>query len=323
MKDSENVPVVDTAENHSPQKHKGVSVPAYKKKIVSDLSERISHAKTVMIVSIKSVPSKQFQEIKKSIREHAFVYVAKKNLMKRALEKVGRESLMPLEKYILENCAFVISDIESFELAAILSKKKTSAFAKAGQIAPIDIEIPEGPTSLVPGPAISELGALGIQIAVEDGKIAIKKPKVVTHEGAEISGGVASLLQKLNIQPMNIGLDPVAVYDIEHEKLYTDIKIDSEGAVVELQSASGKALGFAQKIIYICKETLGYFLAKANAEELKFSGLIGSKELKTEEKEENVEEKKEEVTEEKKEEIGEEKKEENPNTQVNNPEELA
>jgi len=35
---------------------------------------------------------------------------------------------------------------------------------------------------------------------------------------------------------------------------------------LELASSAGKALGFAQKIVYYCKETIRYLLAKAHAE---------------------------------------------------------
>ena len=149
-------------------------VPETKVKAVKDLAEQISKAKTLMIVSIKGLPSKQFQDIKKSIREHANVKVAKKNIMLRAIKELKKESILALEKYISENSAFVISDMEGYELAGILSTKKNPIYAKAGQIAPEDIEIKEGPTDLVPGPAISELGAFGIQVAVEEGKISIK-----------------------------------------------------------------------------------------------------------------------------------------------------
>ena len=67
-----------------------------------------------------------------------------------------------------------------------------------------DIEIKAGPTNLVPGPAISELGALGIQISIDEGKISIKFPKIIVKKGGEISEGVASLLQKLNIYPLSL-----------------------------------------------------------------------------------------------------------------------
>ena len=54
------------------------------------------------------------------------------------------------------------------------------------------------------------------------------------------------------------------VYDSKSGKIYTDIKIDSDAARKELAEAAGKALGFAQKIVYVTKETLGYLLAKAS-----------------------------------------------------------
>lgn len=246
---------------------------ALKEKQVKKLAGDILKAKTLMIISIKNLPSKQFNEIKKSIRGQADVRVAKKNILIRALKAVDKESILPLKEYIKADCAFVISDKEGYELAGILSRKKTPVFAKAGQKAPDDIEVKAGPTDLVPGPAISELGALGIQIAVEEGKISIRANRVIVNKGEVIKSEVASLLRKLNIQPFNIGLEPSVIYDIESEKIYTDIKIDSEGVVEELKIAAGKALGFAQKIVFYCKETIGYFLAKANAEASAFEKL--------------------------------------------------
>lgn len=246
-------------------------VPQKKINEVKKLIEKIKEAKTLMIISIKSLPSKQFQDIKKSIRKDVSIQVAKKNILTRVVKGLNKESALALEKYIKENCAFAMSDIEGFELAGLLYNKKTPVFAKTGQIAPNDIEVKDGPTDLVPGPAISELGALGIQISVENGKIAIKSPKVIVKQGQEISEGAASILQKLNIQPFSVGLEPIAIYDIGTEKIYTDIKIDSESAINELKLSTAKALGFAQKIGYYCKETIGYFLSKANAEAVTLS----------------------------------------------------
>lgn len=244
-----------------------------KEKQVEEFIELIKEARTLMVVSIKSVPSKQFQDIKKAIREYANVKVAKKNILTRALNEFGKDSILKLVEHVDSNCAFIISDKEGYELAALLSKKKTPVFAKAGQEAPEDIEVKGGPTDLVPGPAISELGAQGLQVAVEDGKISIKAPRVVVKKGGTISAELASLLQKLHIQPMKIGLNPVVVYDVDSEKIYTEIKIDSEGFTEELKDASGKALGFAQKIVYYCKDTIGYFLGKANMDGEALDGL--------------------------------------------------
>ena len=237
-----------------------------KEKAVNKLVDKMQHAKTIMVINIKGLPSKQFQEIKKAIREYAEISVAKKNIIIRAIEKFGKKSIVPLKKNILENCALAISDMEGYELAGILSQKKTPVAAKAGQEAPEDIKVMSGPTDLVPGPAISELGAIGLQVAVEGGKLSIKKSKVVVTKGQTINETTASILQKLNIMPFTVGLEPLAVYDVQEEKIYTDIKVDSEKARASLINAAGKSLGFAQKIIYYCKETIGYLLAKANAD---------------------------------------------------------
>ena len=253
-----------------------------KQKQVTELAEKIKNAKTLMIVSVKGLPSKQFQEIKKSIRGHALIKITKKNIMLRALKETGKESALSLEKEIKENSAFAISDIEGYELAGILSKKKNPVFAKAGQIAPEDIEVKEGPTDLVPGPAISELGSLGIQVAVENGKITIKKNKVIVKKDNEINDVAASILQKLNIQPFNVGLKPRVIYDIKNEDIYKNIHIDSEETVEQLKSTAGKSLGFAQKIVYYCKETIGYLLAKAYLEAEKLKELQPKEENKEE-----------------------------------------
>jgi large subunit ribosomal protein L10 len=235
-----------------------------KAKAVKTLAERVNKSRTLMIISIKGLPSRQFQEIKKTLRKDASIQVAKKNILVRTLKALGKESALQLEPLVNENCAFLSSDIEGFELAKSLIENKNPVFAKAGQVSPIDIEIKEGPTDLVPGPAISELGAVGLQVSVENGKLSIRKSKVVVKQGEIIKEGVASILQKLSIQPFSVGLEPIAIYDLKTEKVYTNIKIEPEKVLEDLKIAASKALGFAQKLAYTTKETIGYLLAKAN-----------------------------------------------------------
>jgi len=280
-----------------------------KEKAVNSLAEKIKNAKTLMVVSIKGLPSKQFQDIKKSLREYALVKVAKKNILRRAIEKLNKKSILPLEDYIEENNAFAISNLEGFELAGILANKKTPINAKAGQESPDNIEVKAGPTDLVPGPAISELGSVGLRVAVENGKLSIKKSKVIVKKGQTITETVASILQKLHIQPFTAGLEPLALYDVKKEKIYTDIKINPEEAKENIKTAAGKALGFAQKIVYYCKETIGYLLAKANANAEHLNKLQPKEEKEEEIKPEEKEEEKK-IEEAEKESKGEEEKEE-------------
>src|SRR4030042_5786598 len=173
---------------------KSTHVSAAKKETVKELADLISKKRTILIASIKNIPASQFQEITKKLRGKAIVKVPKKNLIIRALDSSKDEHVKQIEEQVKENVAVLFSDIDCFELAAELVRNKTPAKAKAGQEAPEDIEIPAGPTELVPGPAISELGALGIQIQIDKGKINIKEPKIIAHKGTKISTGAADIM---------------------------------------------------------------------------------------------------------------------------------
>ncbi len=234
-----------------------------KKETVKELTNLIKEKRTILIASIKNIPASQFQEISKKLRGKAIVKVPKKNLIFRALDSSEDGKLKEIEKQIQENVAVLFSDMDCFELAAELVRNKTAAKAKAGQEAPDDIEIPAGPTELVPGPAISELGALGIQIQIDKGKITIKEPKIIAKKGQKISSGAADIMNKLDIKPFSISLVPLAGYDNHEKKLYLNIKIDREKTLEELKRAFGKALPFAVAIGYISKDTIAFLIQKA------------------------------------------------------------
>ncbi len=253
-----------------------------KKKVVKELTDLIKKKRTLLIVSIKNIPTSQFQEITKKLREKAVVKVPKKNLIIRALELSEDENVKKIEEYVKENVALLFSDMDCFELAADIVKNKNPTKAKAGQEAPEDIEIPSGPTDLVPGPAISELGALGIQIQIDKGKISIKEPKIIAKKGSKISAGAADVLSKLDIKPFSISLIPLVGYDSQEKKLYLDIQINREKSIEELKKAFGKALPFSVEIGYICSDTISFIIQKAGRHEKAMESLINSQTIKSE-----------------------------------------
>lgn len=246
---------------------KSLHVSEEKINIVKELSELTKNKKTILIVSIKNIPASQFQEIGKKLRGKAIIKVPKKNLIFRALDSLGNDVIEKLKEQIKDNIAILFSDLDCFELSAELISNKSPTKAKAGQEAPEDIEIPAGLTDLVPGPAISELGALGIQIQIEKGKIQIKEPKIIVKKGEKISAGAADIMNKLDIKPFSIGFIPLSAFDIQEGKLYLDIKIDKEKTLEELKTAFGKALPFAVEISYICEDTIKFLIGKAEREQ--------------------------------------------------------
>lgn len=252
-------------------------VPEYKIKIVSSLADKMKKSRTLLIASTKGLPSSQFHEIKKNLRGKAVINVAKKTAVIRAIDSVGKASLDKIKDKIVADIALFFSDLDPFTLSGLLADNKSSAKAKAGDIAPEDINVEPGPTSLVPGPAISELSGVGLKVSVEGGKLAIKLPHTIVRAGEVIKDNVAGVMAKLDIKPMKVGFEPVAAYDKEDDKVYVGIKIDKKKAYEDLREMIGKALGFAVSRGYVTKETVSLFIAKAGREEIVITNLVNSK----------------------------------------------
>jgi len=282
-------------------------IPDYKKDLVVKIAEKIKSSRTVLVASTKGLPASQFQMIKKKLRGKAEIMVAKKSIVVRAISGIEKGALQNLKEQVGADVCLIFSGLEAFELSGLLVDNQSPARAKAGDIAPADIDVEPGPTDLIPGPAISELGSVGLKVAVEDGKLAIKQGATIVKEGEVIDGKASGVMGKLGITPMKVGFIPVAAYDSESDMIYTEIKIDKEGTLADLRSAIGKAFGFAVNIGYTVKETISYFISKAAMEEKALAAKVDSGEEKPaeESKEEKAEEKP--AGEDKKEDVKEEK----------------
>ncbi len=243
-------------------------------KTVKELKDLIDTKKTILLASIKNLPASQFQEISKKLRGKAIVKVPRKNLLFRALDESKNKEAKELEKHFENSIALLFSDLDSYDLAAELLKSKTAARAKPGQEAPMDIEVPAGPTDLPPGPAISELSSVGLQVMIDKGKIAIRAPKVIAKTGEKISQAAADVMAKLDIKPFSVGFVPLTALDNENKNIYVNIRIDSEETTKEMKNAFGKALAFAVGIGYANPETIKYMLGKAGIYERALTALL-------------------------------------------------
>ena len=235
-----------------------------KKAKVKELAELLKK-KTVMVISVKGLPSAQFQDIKKKLRSKAKIQVVKKSLVNFALDHSGVKELKDLVPYVDDSTAMLFSDEDAYVISGILADEKSPAKAKTGMIAPFDIEVKAGPTELVPGPDISALSAVGLAPKVENGKIAVMKDKVILEEGKEVTEAIASIMAKLDIIPFEVGVDPIAAY--MDGVVYADIKIDKDAMVEKLEYDFGRAFAFAVDLEIVNADTLDLILSKAAAEE--------------------------------------------------------
>src|SRR3989344_1553484 len=186
-----------------------------KKENLERIKQDLINSNIVCIIDLASLPSKIQHTTKNKLRDKLAINVYKKRLLKIAINQIkDKKDLTKLLPYLDECVPGILFTKENpFAIYKTIKKSKSSAPAKAGQIAPRDLIVEAGPTSFPPGPIIGELGQAGIVAAVEQGKVTIKRQSTVAREGQVITQKQAEVLTKLGIEPMEIGLSIVAAYE--------------------------------------------------------------------------------------------------------------
>ena len=240
-------------------------VAQYKKEIVSNLVNLINENPIIGIVNMENLPAPQLQSMRAQLRGKFFLTMTKRRLVKLAIEqtKAKKKGIEKLEAHLGGMPALIFTKENPFKLSKTLQKNKSPAPAKAGQTAPRDIMVSKGATSFAPGPIIGELALAGIKTGVEGGKVAIKEDTVVVRAGEKIKPKVAEILTRLGIQPMEVGLDLVAVYENGLVYQRDVLSVDESEYKKRLANASRWAFNLASYISYPTKETIRLLIGKA------------------------------------------------------------
>ncbi|OED30669.1 50S ribosomal protein L10 [Methanosphaera sp. WGK6] len=280
-------------------------VADWKKEKVAELEDLTNAHEIVGIVNLADIPAKQLQTMRKSLGDKAILKMSRKNFIKIALENAEKEVVEDLSNYLEGQPAMVFTETNPFKLFKILEDSKTEAPAKAGSIAPADIVVPAGDTSFPPGPILGELQQAGIPAKIDKGKIVVTDDATVVEEGNEIPKNVADILTKLEIHPMEVGIDLLAV--CEGDTIYTAdvLAIDeeetiqiiatayqsalnlsvyagiynSESTPVIIQNAARDALNLAINANILTSETTDKILSKAYLQMLAVAGKLSAEAL--------------------------------------------
>ena len=222
-------------------------VAEWKKEEVKELAGIINEYDVIGIVDLLNIPAKQLQEMRKSLNGKAVIRMSKKNLIDLALEdcNADKNNIVDLSGHMDGQVALIATEMNPFRLYKILEDSKTSAPAKPGSIASDDIVVPEGDTGFEPGPFLGELQQVGIPAKIDKGKICVQKETVVVAAGEEVSKQVAATLARMDINPMEVGIDLKAVY--EEGSIYTSdvLAIDEEQTLADLQKAFSGAFNLS------------------------------------------------------------------------------
>jgi len=240
-------------------------VAQYKKDSVARFSRLMKEYKIVGVVNMENLPTPQLQQIRAQLRKEALLLMGKRKLIELAIDEVkdSRKDLEQLKNYFSGMPSLLFTNQDPFKIASLLRKSKSNAPAKPGQTAPRDLIIPAGPTPFSPGPIISELSHAGIKTGIEGGKVSIKADVVLVREGEKVTHQTANILAKFGVEPMEIGIDLVAVY--EDGVIYQKdvLSIDEVQVVENLKAATSSALNLALNIAYVAKDTVDKLIAKA------------------------------------------------------------
>ncbi len=240
-------------------------VAPWKKDEVDRIVKLLQSYKVIGLVNMESLPSSQLQRMRNTLQGKAVIFMTKTRLLRRAFEQLGTKikGIQDLEKSIQGMPALICTNDNPFTLAKILRKAKSKAPAKAGQKAPFDLIIQAGPTPFAPGPVIGELGQLGLKTQIQEGKIHIKEDKIVAKEGDIISGPLAGMLMRLSIEPMEIGINLVAVLEEGLVFMKKVLDVDEKVYIQQLQEAAAAAFNLAFSVAYPTKENITLLIQKA------------------------------------------------------------
>lgn len=244
------------------------AITAWKEPTVNKIVDKLNNSKTVAVVDLVNLPSRQVQEIRAKIKGQIKILVTRKRLLRRALENSKVQGSKDLANELKGMSALICSDMDSFELFRVLKANMSDSAARAGQLAPFDIEVKAGPTPFSPGPILSELGEVGLQAAIEGGKVVIKEDAVVVKEGEAVSEKAASILSRLEVKPIKIGLNLISA--LEEGKLMSRkvLDIDISEYIKNIERAHSDAFKLAIAQAIPTKDTIEALVQKAASEAL-------------------------------------------------------
>jgi large subunit ribosomal protein L10 len=239
------------------------TTPQWKVDLVNEIATTVSKSPVTAFVSIKGIRNKQLQGIRKSLRGEATIRVVRGTILEKALDKVETKNIDQMKKFIGGQIALITTKYSPAKLYSVLEKSRQKAAARGGEIAEEDIVVPAKDTNFPPGPMISEFQKVGLQAAIEKGKIVIKKEMIIVKKGSKISKDKARVLEKLEIFPLDVGLEAVSAFDQGIIFNKEAMSLTPDRLMLDIVTAFAKGKALANGVTFIVKEIMPELIVKA------------------------------------------------------------
>lgn len=178
-------------------------------KFVKENSKELSKYKVVGIINLGGVPDRLLQKSRNTMKGDVRVVLGRKSMLVKILETNEQgKKLVPL---MSGTTAILMSNSDPFDLFRTFKSNTIKLSAKPKQIAPEDIRVNSGETTLQPGAAVTELKQAGVDVKIEKGKVVISKDKVLVKKGEMITKTAAKVLSTLGSMPFKASIEPSAM----------------------------------------------------------------------------------------------------------------
>ena len=233
-----------------------------KEKIVKEIINIFKTYSTIGFVDFYKLGTREYRELKKELKNKINFEIKffKRSLVLKALEFLNREEL---KKYLPNQVGILFSNENPLKIYKEIKKVYKERFAKPNDIAEEDIIIKPMITNIPAGPSIAEFQKFKIEVGVEQGKIAIKKEKLLVKKGEKISSEIASILQKLGIKPIKVRLNLTCL--IQDSMIFPKdvLELDEEYYSNEIKKAFLTCLKICEKIEWFNIYNIKNFIIKA------------------------------------------------------------
>ncbi|MCD4807039.1 MAG: 50S ribosomal protein L10 [Methanococcoides sp.] len=242
--------------------HHSEHIPQWKKDEIEEIKSLIESYPLFGVIGIEGIPAKQLQSMRRDLKDFAVLKVCRNTLTRRALDQ-SSDDVKKMDDYVDVQTALIFTKQNPFKLYKLLEKSKTPSPIKAGMVATSDIIVEAGPTSFPPGPILGDMQGAGIPASIDGGKVVIKETKAVAKAGEVVSQKLAAMLTRLEIYPLEVGLDLRAV--LEEGSIFTPdvLAIDEEQVFSNFVQAAQQAFNMSVNAAYPTAMNINTLLAKA------------------------------------------------------------
>ena len=241
--------------------------PGEKAREVEEIKSLIQEYRAIGIASLQKVRAPQLQELRRKLENSAHLRGVKNAIMKRAIDECkNKPELENIGKNLSGSNIFLFTNLNPFKLALLLEKSRMKTTARAGDVAALDVTVPAGNTGLPPGPIISQLAAVGLPTRIEAGSVWVSRDTLVAKEGETISARLASVLSKLGIKSVEVGLSMKIAYDDGLIITGEQLRLDLEEFERSIKEAHAYAFNMSLNVAYPLPENITLLLQRTRFE---------------------------------------------------------